>query len=108
MKSLGLACVLLVICVTMEVVYRVAKHKGIKYSKIITDKLNEINTQFTLLEMKEEFKKIKNEEKTEQVEQSGDEKTKHAVEQKPEENNQQTKGQTDEQKPEKTDDSKND
>ena len=96
MKSLGLACVLLVVCVTVEVVYRVAKHKGIKYSKIITDKLNEINTQFTLLEMKEEFKKIKNEEKTEQAEQ------------KPEEKDQQTNVQTDEQKAEKTDDSKND
>lgn len=60
-KFVVISCILLVVCVTLEVIYRTTKHRGEKYSAIITNKLNEISLQHAVLDMKNDFEKSKNE-----------------------------------------------
>ena len=55
-KYLVLGCILLAVCIALEVLYRVAKHFGKKYSDIVTEKSIEIQNQYTLLNPKEELK----------------------------------------------------
>ena len=48
-----LSCILLVVCITLEVLYRVAKGTGAEYSKIFIEKSAEIKNQYDLLNAKE-------------------------------------------------------
>ncbi len=48
-----LSCILLVVCITLEVLYRVAKRTGAEYSKIFIEKSAEIKNQYDLLNAKE-------------------------------------------------------
>ena len=48
-----LSCILLVVCITLEVLYRVAKRSGAEYSKIFIEKSAEIKNQYDLLNAKE-------------------------------------------------------
>lgn len=48
-----LACILLVVCITLEVLYRVAKKSGAEYSKIFIEKSAEIKNQYNQLNAKE-------------------------------------------------------
>lgn len=48
-----LSCILLVVCITLEVLYRVAKRTGAEYSKIFIEKSAEIKNQYNLLNAKE-------------------------------------------------------
>ena len=55
-KYIVLGCILLAVCIALEVLYRVAKHFGKKFSTIVTEKSIEIQNQYTLLNPKEELK----------------------------------------------------
>ena len=55
-KYIVLGCILLAVCIALEVLYRVAKHFGKKYSTIVTEKSIEIQNQYTLLNQKKELK----------------------------------------------------
>ena len=66
-KFVVISCILLVVCVTLEVTYRTTKHRGEKYSAIITNKLNEISFQHAVLDMKNDFEKSKNEQASPQA-----------------------------------------
>lgn len=59
-KFIIISCILLVVCITLEVTYRTTKHRGEKYSAIITNKLNEISLQNAVLDMKKDFEKSEN------------------------------------------------
>ena len=65
-KYFVIACVLLVVCIAFEVLYRVAKHKGNNYNTIINDKLIDIKAQYSFFEMKERDEKEKAEQTTAQ------------------------------------------
>lgn len=55
-KYIVLSCILLAVCIALEVLYRVAKHFGKKYSTIVTEKTIEIQSQYNLLNQKKELK----------------------------------------------------
>ncbi len=53
-----ITCVLVVVCIAFEVLYRTLKNLGNNYSKCIDEKLMHIKNQYSLLQTKEEL--IKN------------------------------------------------